>query len=1611
MSNFSIDPNKVNAVGSTMDGISGKLDQICNEVSSISTNLTISDESAAYIRSALSRIQESITGEAVSTKSVADALRESARLYEQTDNLLAGITTEGNTSIIDNFAAIMEMIIQWIYSLLDDNGNVSGGTNEDDTYVGDPVNTCTGNYVSDILELRYQGQPALEFIRHYNSLYIMDGPMGMGWTHNYQISLQQGEGNLDLTLGNQWRERFDYTEEGIYRSRHDSRSFISVEEGAMATERAEDSEDVINTRKYIYFQGKENVFFFDEEGRVTEISSRGGKRIRLAYKDGRLAQAKDCMDRMFSYEYDGNGHLVCVRDHVGREIAMEYTGNCLSAVISADGRRKTYAYDESGRLRNIKNNAGTMVIWNDYDGENRVVLQRLPDGTKMSYAYEDDRVTVTERNGAVTTYCHNKLFQITDIMRSDGTKSFAYDESRRRVSVKTAAGAEYRREYDSEGNVSALTDPMGYRVEMSYQEKGLPSSIREKDGGISRMEYDEEGNITRYEDALGNVTVFERKNGLLTGIVRPDGSSEAFEYDAHENLICRTDAEGHRTEYGYDAADRVVTVTDGRGNTYSRTYDACDRILTVTNPLGETMAYTYSETGKIASILDYDGTSREWIYNELDLVSAFINKNGSMTGYTYDANENLASISLPNGGVVSFKYDEYNRRISKVDELGLETVYEYDPDGRLIREKVGEHVRSFEYDVRGLLKRVCEKDGGTSFVERDSMGHVTALTRSDGSRFSYSYDLLGRCTKKVDAAGSETDYTYDSCGRLTGIVRDGIQLRSYDWYSDGKLREAGAADGTILAYAYDEAGNLSEKRSATGYAMSYEYDGLGRRILVRDSAGRKSEVSYDEGGRISEYKDERGNATKYSYSATGKLLCAEDSLENRAYYEYNEMDLMTRITAGEGEDVRTTCIERNARGQITGILDAEGNRNRYEYNEYGQMVLHETPELGQTRFSYDAFGRTTGIRYSDGRSVDMSYDMLGRMTAMTDWDGSMEVEYDPMGRPVSVKDTSGNMLRYSHDRAGHRTALQYPDGRTASYVVDGAGRPSEIRTDAGSIRFTYGENGLVNCKEADGARVLYEYLEDGRTGSITYYDAAGKESEISLTYDACGNIETKTTWYRDQDVTTVLSYEYDELGRLTSVLENGEPIRVYAYDAFGNRIYAKEGGAETTSSYNRLNQLVSQTVKEENGEITKIFWQYDKNGNAVSKSVGDKTVKMSYDAAGKLSEVFDADGGKTVYHYDGLGMRREKKAFCNGKDVSETFVYDYADGHSPMVFSRGPQGTTDYLWNGEAAGAVRDGKLHFYQCDQQGSVLRFLSDEGTLLEKYGYDEFGTDLTGTAGILQPFGYTGLVFDNAAGGWNTPARTYAPGIGRFLQKDQERFIHSGNPQSINLYAYCLNNPILYVDPDGNDCYYFYLPEWRSEADADQRALAEQYGYDIDQVHLIPVTSQDELTQGWNSMGTVNGQTVDIDTVVINSHANPEVLGFGNSGNRSFDARDALNLNNQSMDQLILYGCNAGHRDYSDSNIANAFSQRTNGAPVMASDGTVSCRQGDGAYASMGDEHFRQWAEYAGNGDRENEGWLIYQQVDGETVVTSTGLTRMTVQEMMDSLRSMNGKDHAE
>ena len=111
-----------------------------------------------------------------------------------------------------------------------------------------------------------------------------------------------------------------------------------------------------------------------------------------------------------------------------------------------------------------------------------------------------------------------------------------------------------------------------------------------------------------------------------------------------------------------------------------------------------------------------------------------------------------------------------------------------------------------------------------------------------------------------------------------------------------------------------------------------------------------------------------------------------------------------------------------------------------------------------------------------------------------------------------------------------------------------------------------------------------------------------------------------------------------------------------------------------------------------------------------------------------------------------------------------------------------------------------------------GNLLALLDSSGNIVVQYKYDAWGnhtvTDANGNAitdadhiGNLNPFRYRGYYFDCETGFYFLQTRYYDPEVGRFLNMDSIEYADPESVNGINLYAYCINDPVNYYDPSGH------------------------------------------------------------------------------------------------------------------------------------------------------------------------------------------------------------------
>ena len=121
---------------------------------------------------------------------------------------------------------------------------------------------------------------------------------------------------------------------------------------------------------------------------------------------------------------------------------------------------------------------------------------------------------------------------------------------------------------------------------------------------------------------------------------------------------------------------------------------------------------------------------------------------------------------------------------------------------------------------------------------------------------------------------------------------------------------------------------------------------------------------------------------------------------------------------------------------------------------------------------------------------------------------------------------------------------------------------------------------------------------------------------------------------------------------------------------------------------------------------------------------------------------------------------------------------------------------TRYIRSEELLGSEKGEDYYHYSQDEQKSI-RYIIKEKEIKNEYEYDAWGEVLRKEEEIENRFQYAGEQRDPISEQYYLRARYYNPAIGRFSQEDKYE------KDGLNLYNYCKNNPLLYVDPSGNIC----------------------------------------------------------------------------------------------------------------------------------------------------------------------------------------------------------------
>ncbi len=307
-----------------------------------------------------------------------------------------------------------------------------------------------------------------------------------------------------------------------------------------------------------------------------------------------------------------------------------------------------------------------------------------------------------------------------------------------------------------------------------------------------------------------------------------------------------------------------------------------------------------------------------------------------------------------------------------------------------------------------------------------------------------------------------------------------------------------------------------------------------------------------------------------------------------------------------------------------------------------------------------------------------------------------------------------------------------------------------------------------------------------------YQSNVGSQSVVgNLTWNANSTLEQLaiTDPFNSADQQTC-NYTYDDLGRIASVNCGSAFSQTFSMWALGN--ITKTGTLSFAPSYNTsTNQITSVGAQN---------YTYDADGNLLSTGTGTGTNTYTWNGFGGMTGDTPSGGSTVGVSYDALG--RAAMTNINGASFTE-FVY--APDGSKLALMNGQtlfRARVPLPGGGLAVYSSGPTLLHYWHPDWQGT-MRVGTNPSTPTYYYsgGYAPYGETYAEGANSFTP-DFASLMGDTSSELDDAMFREYNPTEGRWMSPDPAGLaaVDLTNPQSLNRYAYVMNNPTTLIDPSG-------------------------------------------------------------------------------------------------------------------------------------------------------------------------------------------------------------------
>jgi len=477
---------------------------------------------------------------------------------------------------------------------------------------------------------------------------------------------------------------------------------------------------------------------YDAGDNLSSFTNAKGQSTRFRYGTcHRLLERTDPIGRSVRYQWGSEpDRLEAVINEKGE--TFTYTRDVEGRVIaerSFDGRLHQFAYDVAGRCVAFVNGNEERIVYK-HDPLDRLIEQSLPTGEKTNFEFDPiGRILSAINPDAEVAFEYDAAGRLIRETQNAHWVATEYNASGEVIRTETSLGHEVVYELDPNGRMVKLTTAGDQSLSFERDARGL--EVARNMPGEFRLEqtYDAMGRLT--EQRVGRSRFAPSSLGRVVQGSQIASTSETirrqYTYDQDGWLTKVRDGRWGMTEYGYDPAERLLSVLREQGVSENFEYDATDNLTHIRESNGHItdIALLYAPGNRIERRADttyeFDPDGRLVKKTEKATTSTPVTWH-----YRWDALGQLRGLTRPDGEEWTYCYDSLCRRTSKSSSKSAECEYVW--NGNVLAHDVQDSTatQTYVHALHSLKLLATLSDGEMLFITCDPIDTPVEVSNKEG---------------------------------------------------------------------------------------------------------------------------------------------------------------------------------------------------------------------------------------------------------------------------------------------------------------------------------------------------------------------------------------------------------------------------------------------------------------------------------------------------------------------------------------------------------------------------------------------------------------------------------------------------------------------------------------------------------------------------------------------------------------------------------------------------------------------------------------------------------------------------------------------------------------